>query len=285
MPPGEAFPKLKAACAKALELDDALADAHTLFAILVDHYERKPLEAEPGFRRGIELAPNSAFTHQQYGLYLAKMGRFAEGIAELRRSLELDPLSLISSFLLGWTYYFARQPEKATEEGLKALEIDDGFWMGHWTLALGYEQTSQYAEALVELEKAKALDDSSWIPAIFARVYARMGREEDAQKILDKLTEETKLQWVAPYLIATAYVTLGKRDQAFEWLEKALKDYDEWIGCMSVDPALDPLASDPRFQDLVRRAGLPANEAIRTNQCPNGEISGAADQCRSELDG
>jgi tetratricopeptide (TPR) repeat protein len=196
-------------------------------------------------------------THQQYGLYLAMMGRFDEAIAELKRAQELDPLSLIISFLLGWTYYFARQPEKAKEEARKALEIDESFWMAHWTMALGYEQTGQYDEALAELEKAKALDDSSWIAAVFARVYGRLGRTDEAQKILDELTERSKQQWVAPYLVATAYVNLDRRDQAFEWLQKALEDYDEWIDCINIDPALDLLRSDPRFQDLLRRVGLP----------------------------
>ena len=257
MPPVEAFLEVKAASAKALELDDALAEAHTQFAMFVAHYDRKPLEAESSFKRGLELAPNNVLTHQQYGLYLAMMGRFEEAIAELKRTQELDPLSLIISFLLGWTYYFARQPEKAKEEARKALEIDESFWMAHWTMALGYEQTGQYAEALEELERAKALDDSSWIPAVFARVCVRLGREDEAQEILDELAEKSKQQWVAPYLVATAYVSLDMPDQSFEWLQKALVDYDEWIDCINVDPALDPLRSDPRFQDLVRQVGLP----------------------------
>jgi TolB-like protein/predicted ATPase/Tfp pilus assembly protein PilF len=257
MPPGEAFLEVKAASAKALELDDELAEAHTLFAMFVAHYERKPLEAESGFRRAIELAPNNVLTRQQYGLYLAMLGRFDEGIAELKRAKELDPLSLIISFLLGWTNYFARQPEKAKEEARKALEINEGFWMAHWTMALGYEQTGHYTEALAALERAKALDDSSWIPAVCARVYGRLGKESEAQKILDELTEKSKRQWVAPYLVATAYVSLGRRDQAFDWLQKALEDYDEWIDCLNIDPALDTLRSDPRFEDLVRHIGLP----------------------------
>jgi TolB-like protein/Tfp pilus assembly protein PilF len=255
--PSEAFGEVKAAAAKALELDDALADAHTLFAIFVFHYDRKPLPAELGFKRGTELAPNSAFTHEQYGLYLAIMGRFAEAIAELRRAQELDPLSLITCVMLSWTYYFAREPEKAKEEANKALEIDHSFWMAHWTMALSYEQTSQYADALAALEKAKALDDSSWIPAVFARVFARVGKEDEAQKILDELTEKSKQQWVSPYLTATAYVNLDQRDQAFEWLYKALEEHDEWLCCLKVDPALDLLRADPRFEDLLSRVGLP----------------------------
>jgi tetratricopeptide (TPR) repeat protein len=225
--------------------------------MFVAHYDRKPLEAESGFKRGIELGVNNVLTHQQYGLYLAVIGRFDEAIAELRRAQELDPLSLTISFLLGWTYYFARQPERAKEEARKALEIDQSFWMAHWTMALAFEQTGQYAEALAELERAQALDDSSWIPAVFARVYGRLGRKDEAQKILDELTHNSKQQWVAPYLVATAYVSLDRPDQAFEWLQKALEDYDEWIDCMNVDPTLDPLRSDPRFKDLVRCVGLP----------------------------
>ena len=256
MSPREAFMEVKAAAAKALELDDALPDAHTLFAIFLAHYDRKMLAAETGFKRGIELAPNSAFTQEQFGLYLAIVGRFAEAIAEFRRAQELDPLSPLTSLMLAWTYYFAREPEKAKEESSKALEIDHGFWMAHWTMSLSYEQTNQYAEALASLEKAKALDDSSWIPAVFARVCARVGMEDEAQKVLDELTEKSKQQWVSSYLTATAYVNLDHRDQAFEWLYKALDDHDEWLSCLNVDPALDQLRADPRFEDLVRRVGL-----------------------------
>jgi TolB-like protein/predicted ATPase/Flp pilus assembly protein TadD len=257
LPPGEAFLEVKAAAAKALELDDTLPEAHTSMALVAAHYDRKLLEAEAGFRRGLELAPNNVLTHQWFGLHLTVVGRFDEAIAELKRAQALDPLSLIIGFLLGWTYYFARQPEKVKEEARKALELEENFWLAHWMLAVGYEQTGQYREALAELEKAEALDDSSWIPAVFARVYGRLGRSDEAQKILDQLTEKSKQQWVTPYLVATAYVSLDQRDQAFEWLHKAFEDYDEWIGCLKIDPALDPLRADPRFLDLLRRGGLP----------------------------
>jgi TolB-like protein/Tfp pilus assembly protein PilF len=257
MPPGAAFLEVKAAATKALELDDALAEAHTLMAMFVAHYDRKPLAAESGFRRGIELAPKNVLTHQQYGLYLTLMGRFDEALTELKLAQDLDPLSLVIGFLLGWTYYFARQPEKAKQEARKTLEIEENFWMANWTLALGHEQTGQYREALAELEKAKTLDDSSWIPAVLARIYGRLGKKDEAQKILDELTEKSKQQWVAPYLVATVYVSLDQWDQAFEWLEKAFEDYDEWIDCINIDPALDGVRSDPRYQDLLRRIGLP----------------------------
>jgi TolB-like protein/Tfp pilus assembly protein PilF len=264
MPPAEAFLKVKEAAARALELDDALPDAHTLFAMILSHYDRTPLEAESEFRRGTELGPNNAFTHQQYGFHLTLMGRFEESLAELRRAQELDPLSPITPFLQGWTFYFARRPQQAKEEALKSLEIDENFWLAHWTMALAYEQTGQFSEALAELERAKLLDDSSWIPAVLARVYGRLGRKDEAQKILDELKEESKQRWVSPYLVATALLSLDRRDEAFEWLHKAIEDHDEWTGSMNIDPALDQIRSDSRLDDLVRRVGLPQSRKIST---------------------
>ena len=252
LPPGEALLKMKAAVLKALELDDSIGEAHSLLALVAAYYDRNPAEAHANFKRGIELVPNDVSTHQWYGIYLGMMGQFEEAISELKQAHELDPLSITIKMIFCWTYYWARQPEKVIEESRKALEIDENFWMARWSLALGYEQTGQYAESIAELKKARALDESPWINALLARVYAQSGQTDEARRILDELTEKSKQQWVAPYLIATAYHSLNERDQAFRWLHIAFADYDEWTICVNNDPALDELRSDPRFQNLVQ---------------------------------
>jgi TolB-like protein/Tfp pilus assembly protein PilF len=257
LPPAKALLEMKAAASKALELDDSVGEAHTLLALAAAYYDRNPREAHANFKRGIELVPNDVSTHQWYSVYLAMTGRFDEAISELKRAQELDPLSTSINMIFSWTYYLAQQSEKVIEKAHKALEIDENFWMARWSLALGYEQMGQYAEAIEELKKARALDESPWISALLARVYARSGQTDEARRILEELTEKSKQQWVAPYLIATAYHSLNERDQAFRWLHTAFADYDEWTICLNNDPALDELHSDPRFQDLLRRIGLP----------------------------
>ena len=264
--PREAFLLLKDAATKALELDASLAEAHTLLALFTANYDRELFDAEAGFKRGVELGQNNSVTHQYYGLFLAFTKRFDEGIKELQRAQNLDPLSLVVSFLLGWAYYFARQPEKLMEESRKSLEIEPNFWVTHWNLALGYEQTGQYKEALVSLETARSLEDSPWISAVKARICARQKRPDEARKILDELTAKSNQKWVAPYMVATAYLSLDERGKAFEWLEKAFDECDEWIQCLTVDPALDALRSEPRFQTLVRRMGFPTDKRNITDE-------------------
>ena len=271
LPPSKAFFEMKAAASKALELDDTLGEAHTLLAVVKASYDRKPLEAMRGFERGIELVPNNVLTHQWYGLYLAPMGRFEEAVAELKRARELDPLSVTVNVTFGWIYYLARQPEKIIEEARKALEIEEGFWMAHWDMALGYEQMGQYAEAITELKKAETLDDSSWISAVLARVYAQSGKTDEARRILDELAEKSKRQWVAPYLTATAYISLNEHDQAFHWLQKAFAEYDEWLVCLGNDPAIDTFRSDERYTNLLDLVGFTDERGYGTTMNEAGE--------------
>lgn len=257
LPPGDAFRALKTAAAKALELDDSLAEAHTFLALFTANYDRQLLAAEAGFKRGVELAPNNVVTRQNHGIYLMFMGRSDEAIAEILRAQNLDPLSPVISFILGWAYHYAHQPEKTLAEARRSLEIEPNFWLTHWVMALGHEQKGQYAEALTAVKTAQSLNDSSWIQPLLARIQAKLGNKDEAQKILNELTEKAKRQWVAPCLTATAYLSLGRREQAFAWLNKAFDEYDEWLQCIIADPAFAELRSEPRFQHLVGRMGFP----------------------------
>ena len=259
--PAESLIKVKAAAEKALELDQNLAEAHTLLALVAATYDRMPLAAEKGFRRALELAPNSLLAHQWYGSYLITQGRLAAAIGEFCRAQELDPLSPILSVLMSLTYFFARQPNKALKHARKAIALDNSFWLGHWSAALAHEQSGQLIESLRQLEKAGECNDSPWITAARARVYAKLGRRQVAESILDEISKTDSTQWVAPYLVATVYFALENVDQGFEWLEKAFDEYDENLNYLAVDTVLDAWRSDPRFIILLTRVGLNQSHA------------------------
>jgi serine/threonine-protein kinase len=259
--PAESLMQVKAAAEKALELDENLVEAHTLLAVVAANYDRMPNEAETRFKRALELAPNNLLAHQWYGCYLMTQGRLAAAIAEFCRARELDPLSPMISVLISFTYFFARQPHKALKHAHKALAIDENFWLGYWSAALAYEQSGRLIEALGQLEKATDRDSSPWITALRARVYAKLGRRDIAQNILDEVSKNTSTQWVAPYLVATVYFALDEVDRGFEWLQRAFDEYDENLNYMAIDPVLDAFRGDPRFVDLLRRAGLNQSHA------------------------
>ena len=259
--PEEALLQVKAAGEKALSLDEDLAEAHMLVGMVAAYYDRKSEEAEVRFKRALELAPNSVLAHRWYGRFLMSQGRLAAAIGEFFRARELDPLSARLRALTSITYFFARQPHKALREARKAISIDQNFWFGYWTAALAHEQLGQLLEALTELEKAKERDSSPWITAVRARVYARLGRTGIAEAMLAEASEKFETHWVAPYLIATVHFALDDVERGFEWLEKAFKHYDETLNFMTVDPLLDAYRSDPRFLDLLKRAGLEQSNA------------------------
>lgn len=259
--PAEALMKVKANAEKALSLDEDLAEAHMLAGISATYYDRKPEEAERRFKRAVELAPNNLLAHQWYGRYLVSQGRLAAAIGEFFRARELDPLSARLRVLTSITYFFARQPQKALREARKAISIDPNFWFGYWSAALAHEQLGQFVEALNELEKARERDSSPWITVVRARVYAKLGRREIAESVVAEATEKLETHWVAPYLVATVHFTLDDKERGFEWLENAFVHYDEALNFMTVDPLLDAFRTDPRFIDLLRRAGLEQSHA------------------------
>jgi serine/threonine-protein kinase len=259
--PAESLVQVKAAAEKALALDENLAEAHALLAIVAANYDRMPEAAEKGFKRALELAPNSLLAHQWYGCFLMTQGRLAAAIGEFCRARELDPLSPILSVLMSLTYFFARQPNKALKHARKAVALDNSFWLGYWSAGLAHEQSGHMIEALDQLEKASECHGSPWITAVRARVYARLDKTEIAEAMLNEVNKSDGTHWVAPYLVATVYFALDQMDRGFEWLEKAFDEYDENLKYMAVDPVLDSCRSDPRFLDLLRRAGLDQSNA------------------------
>ena len=257
MPPKEAYPKAITAANKALEIDNRLAEAHTSLAYALWNYSWDWTGSERENVRALELNPNYASGHHWYGLFLIVLGRKDEAVRELKRALEIDSLSLIINTKLGVAYYYGRQYDLAIDQLRKTIDMDSRFPLAHFYLALCYEQQGKFPDSIVELKKGLDLADNPWFRASLVHVYAVSGKRAEAQKELAALLESQKTKFVSPYFLAIAYSGLGEKEKAFFWLETSLRDRADWMTYLKVDPALDPLRSDPRFADLMRRVGLP----------------------------
>jgi eukaryotic-like serine/threonine-protein kinase len=255
--PSEAFPKAKRAALKALELDSALAEAHTSLAFVLAR-EWDWAGAEREFQRALELNPGYSTAHHWYSYFLTMMGRHEEAIAEARRATELDPLSLVINANLGVVLYYAGHSDEAIRQGLRTVDLDPNFYIAHFNLGLAYKKAGIFDKAIAELERARALSGNNPMPlAALGAVYGFSGRKAHAEKVLMELRELSKRGYVSPYLLAGVYTGLGEKEQAIEWLEKAYEERDSLLPWIKVSPTFDSLRSDPRFQDLLRCIGLP----------------------------
>jgi TolB-like protein/DNA-binding winged helix-turn-helix (wHTH) protein len=243
----EGFEKAKAAAIKALELDEHLGEAHVQLAIALQ-FGWDWAGAEREFKRGLELNTNSA--HQPYSVYLTQVGRTQEGVVEARRAAQLDPLSADTHNRIAWVYYLARDYDHALEEERTAA-ANGGPSV---TLPFILEQKKMYDEAIAEFKK---LGDSAGILGHLGHVYAVSGRASEALAILRELQTRARKEQVGAYEVAFIYAALGKTNEAFEWLDKAYRQYDAGLTYLKVDPNLDPLRSDPRFERLLKRLGFP----------------------------
>jgi TolB-like protein/DNA-binding winged helix-turn-helix (wHTH) protein/Flp pilus assembly protein TadD len=256
MTPKEALPKAKSAAMKALELDDSLSEAHNSLAFCLDGFDWNFDAAGREFRRAIELNPGYATAHHWYAWHLSLVGRNKEAIAEMRKAEDLDPLSLIINADLAELLLIAHSSDESIQQSRKTIEMDPGFAMAHNQLAQAYLQEQKPDEAVVELQKAIQLSGGSpTCTANLARAYAALGRKAEAVGLLDDLKKLSAPGYPHNSEIATIYAALGDKDQAMTWLEKG---YEERFNPgVLLRPGFDPLRSDPRFQDLVRRIGLP----------------------------
>ncbi|MGD0471477.1 MAG: tetratricopeptide repeat protein [Terriglobales bacterium] len=254
------MPKASEAAKKALELDDSLSEAHFAMALVDWQYGYDWNGAEKEFRRALELAPRNSQAHAYYGVFLVEMGQLEQAIGEGRRALELEPLSLEASSLLGLSLYYARKYDQAVKELRTAVDMEPDYWFSRMYLGLAYEQQGDLASALEELQEASKLGLESEIPEPMAELghaYAQSGRKSEAERVLQELTRRAERSYVPAYNLATVYVGLDRKEQALTLLEKAYADRSAMIVLLRVDPELDPLRSDPRYADLLRRIGLP----------------------------
>ncbi|HEY6155005.1 MAG TPA: tetratricopeptide repeat protein [Candidatus Udaeobacter sp.] len=268
--PRNSIPQAKAAAKKALELDNALPEAHASWGRILAGYDFAFDQAIAEFERAIELNPNYATARHWFSnTALVARGDFDRAIAEGKRSVELDPLSMINHADLGNTYFYARRYDEAVSATRKAIEIEPRSHIAHYDLGEIFQKMGQLDAALDEYKKAVELDDDPQALALLGQAYARAGKRNEAEQILAHLIEEGKTRYVSAYNLALMYLGLGEKEHALDALERA---YSEGAGndiyCIRVDPMLDELRGNPRFEALAEKI-VPAREfhaSMMTNE-------------------
>jgi TolB-like protein/DNA-binding winged helix-turn-helix (wHTH) protein/Flp pilus assembly protein TadD len=256
MTPKEAMPKAKAAAMKAIELDSSLGEAHNSLAFCLDGFDWDLKGGEREFLRALELNPGYATAHHWFAWHLSLMGRYPEAIAEMKKAQNLDPLSLIIQADLAELLVIAHEYDESIQQSQKAIEMDPNFAMAHNQLGQGYLEKHMNEPAVAQLRAAVQLSaDSPTCVANLARAYAASGNKSEATDLLGELKKRSNANYSHGSEIATVYAALGDKDQAMIWLAKA---YEERFNPgVLLRPGFDPLRTDPRFQDIVRRVGLP----------------------------
>ncbi len=255
--PRKAYPKSKAAALKALELDDALAEAHCSLGFSLLLYDWDFAGAERQFLQAIKLNPNYPNSHDGYGFYLKAMGRHQEAIEKGKLVRRLEPLSTFAHVSLGYAYYFARDYEKAIKECNKALEMDKNLTFAYRNLGLAFLQQGKFDEAISALSEALKFSTGGLaFESYLGFAYAIAGQRDEAIRVLENLQVTDRERYVPAYNFAIIYTGLGDLDQAFEWFEQAYQERSGFLPFLKVEPTVDSLRGDARFQDLLERVGL-----------------------------
>jgi serine/threonine protein kinase/tetratricopeptide (TPR) repeat protein len=256
-PAKEAYPQALRAALKALALDDQLAEAHVSFGLISSvTWDWTNMEKE--FKRAVELSPNYPRAHHNYGLSFATMGRLDEALAETQLAQQLDPANVVTTSNVGRFYCQLGQYEPGIAAAKDALALDPSFMVAHWTLATCYLRQKKYPEAIAVLQEARSLRVSGpRILGLLAYAYAVSSNRNDAMRGVEELKSAAETDDDAPMWLAQVYVGLDDRERAFECLEKAYQRRAPWFRFLKTDFTFDPLHSDPRFRELLRRVGLP----------------------------
>ena len=256
--PNVAMPQARAAAEKALALDDGVAEAHTSLGIVKTVYDWDWTGAGNEFDRAIALKPNDADAHWWRGHRLVCMGRFDEGLAEIRRALELDPLSTWYGASLGWHLYVARRYDEAEQFLRNGAQLHPEAYNHSVFLGLVLEQKGDHAGAVASLERAVALETNNDDLGQLAHAYGTAGRRAEAERIIATMIERGRHGFVPAASIALGYAGIGERDSSLRWLDRGIEDHSEFMIFLKVEPGFDPLRSDPRFAELLRRVHLAA---------------------------
>jgi len=256
LPPGEAMPKARQAALTAIQLDEALPEAHFSLALVKLWGDWDWAGAERELRRAIELNPNFVNGRVAYANFLVQRGRFEEAEREIQLAKQLDPLSVRLGSAEGRVLYFARRFDQAIAHHRKTLELYPNDFGLHRSLGLIFSHQGRHQEAIDELRQTLALSPHYTNRAWAAYVYARAGQRVEALKILRELEERAKRERVSPAYIARIHIGLGEKDRAFEWLRKTYEERSDHLLGIGVDPVYDPLRSDPRYIELLRGVGL-----------------------------
>jgi TolB-like protein/DNA-binding winged helix-turn-helix (wHTH) protein/Tfp pilus assembly protein PilF len=260
LPPKQAMIQAKAAALKAVQLDDSSSEAHASMGHILHNYDWDFEGAEREFKRAIELNPNYATAHHWYAHLLMQVGRTEESVAQARLAQGLDPLSSFINNGLARQYYLSRQYDKAIAQCEVVLQIDPTYLPARTQLALAYEQKKMLPEAVAAMEEVRNLagekTDLPMVHALLAHAYAISGRRADAQSELNVLTAIGQRRYVPPSYLAIVYLAFGDKEKAFSYLNKSYQDRSEQLLYLGVEPLVDPLRSDPRFDVLLKQVGL-----------------------------
>ena len=254
--PDDVFPKAKENVTKALQLDNSLAEAHGTKAYISTYYDWDWQTAQQEFEQAIALNPNDGTLRHRYSRYLSSVGRVQEALAEIERARLLDPSDLVIKANVGVIYFFDRQYDRAIEELKKVLRDHPDFSTAHWGLGLAHAQKGNYDEALPELEKAAQRRGTNSLASL-GHVYGLMGRKKEAGEILSELKKRGEQVDVSDYQLALVYVGLRETEAAIEALDQAYRERSTLMSYLKMDPRLDSLRSNPRFQELLRKMNFP----------------------------
>jgi serine/threonine protein kinase/TolB-like protein/Tfp pilus assembly protein PilF len=258
-PPREVFPKAKEAAINALQIDEALAEAHTSLAYAELEYDWDPARAESGYRRAIELNPNYVTAHQWYGEYLCLMGRLREAKEQMERARQIDPLSVsVRLSIAGWVFETERDYDRVINELRQLIQIDPGVSASYGLLGACYKEKGMNDQAVEAWLKLHALE--GWPAGTIEKLrtaYQKSGMAGYLRQEVAAQQEESKKHYVSPIYIAMDFAMLGEKDRAFEWLDKAYEDRSGWLLELKFDPEWDNLRGDPRFAALTARVGFP----------------------------
>jgi serine/threonine-protein kinase len=257
LPPTEAFPRARAAARRALAIDPGLAEAHPALAYVEMYHEWNWEAAEREFQSAIALNPGYSTAHQWYGNFLSVMNRGEESRAEFSTAISLDPLSPLKLSALGWSFYFARDFDRATVECRRAVALDPDFVVSRCWLGLALEGRGDFAEAVAEFEVSVRLSNRSpTILGFLGHGYGSAGRLVEARRVFKDLLELRATRYISAFDLGLIALRLGDEDEALRWLEQAEQDRAHQMAFLKVDPRLDRLRSRPRFRALLERLRL-----------------------------
>ncbi|HEX8174022.1 MAG TPA: protein kinase [Pyrinomonadaceae bacterium] len=262
VPFAESSAAAKQAAQRAVELDDTLSEAYAALAFATVCHDFDWRMAEEFHKRAIALNPNSSTAHNWYAFTLMQEARFEEALAEVRRSLELDPVSPLTSMSLAWCYYHWHRLDDALNVYRRVIESEPHFGYGRIVYSWALRCAGHHDEAIAQAKKAVELaGDGQLYLSGLAAAYASAGRVEEARAVLATLDEMSRTRYISPYCLALVYCYLNEKERAFALLEEAVNIGDAWVTWVAVDPQLDCLRSNPRFDELVRRTKTPSAHA------------------------
>lgn len=257
-PPREVLPKAKESALRAIEIDDNLAEAHSSLGLIKVYYDHDWIGAESEFRKAIKLNPDLVSAHQRFGSLLTFMGRFEEALRHYQMALDLDPFSLQVNMNLATTYYLRGEYDRAINYLTRTSELEPNYMPVHFVMACTRIQQNRLAEAIEEFQFIYKLDEEAYLALGFmGYAHALAGERDEAETLLNILTDISKRKYVSPYSMLVIHLALGPQERVYELLEQLYEERNDWLVWLKVSPELRGLRNEPRFKSLLTRIGFP----------------------------